>query len=159
MRQVTVTYYKFSELPEDAQDRAIERLQDINVHDGWWDHIEREARNLGFEFRMFDIARCSIEIDLLDEPSDICKGILIDHGPDAATYKLASDYRYGTSLSGWHFDDDDRNDPAHKEFINALAQEYLSLLRDEYEYLTSREAVIKSIEVNEYEFTETGEIV
>ena len=32
------------------------------------------------------------------------------------------------------------------------------MLRNEYEYLTSEEAVIESIRANEYEFTEDGKL-
>jgi hypothetical protein len=39
-----------------------------------------------------------------------------------------------------------------------INQEMLKMLREEYEYLTSDEAVIESIEINNYEFTEDGKI-
>jgi predicted transcriptional regulator len=33
------------------------------------------------------------------------------------------------------------------------------MLQKEYEYLTSEEAIIETIEANEYEFTEKGEMI
>jgi hypothetical protein len=44
------------------------------------------------------------------------------------------------------------------EFQRALGKEYLSILRREYEYQTSEEAIIETIEANDYDFTEDGRI-
>jgi len=37
-----------------------------------------------------------------------------------------------------------------------LKKEYLSILKKEYEYLTSKESLIETIKANEYEFTAVG---
>jgi cell division protein FtsB len=42
------------------------------------------------------------------------------------------------------------------EFLKDLSNDYLTMLRDEYEYMTSKDAIIETIEVNEYEFDEDG---
>jgi hypothetical protein len=49
-------------------------------------------------------------------------------------------------------------DELNAEFQRALGEEYLSILRKEYEYLTSEEAIIETIQANEYEFTEDGKM-
>jgi site-specific recombinase XerC len=46
-----------------------------------------------------------------------------------------------------------------KEFEHAILQDYLSMLKKEYEWLMSDEQVDESIIGNQYEFTEDGEIV
>jgi hypothetical protein len=38
----------------------------------------------------------------------------------------------------------------------AMLEEYIVLLRKEYEYLTSRDAIIETIMANEYLFDESG---
>jgi len=43
--------------------------------------------------------------------------------------------------------------------INVDFEEYLSLLRQEYEYLTSKDAIVETIQANDYEFTEEGKLV
>ena len=43
-----------------------------------------------------------------------------------------------------------------EDILKMMANVFLSRLRDSYEYLTSEEAIIESIEANEYEFTEDG---
>ena len=45
------------------------------------------------------------------------------------------------------------------DIIDDFAHWARVLLRDEYEYLTSDEAVKETIEANEYEFTEGGKLV
>jgi len=44
------------------------------------------------------------------------------------------------------------------EFLNKLCQEYLSILKAEYEYRTSEQAALEFIEANDYEFDCNGYI-
>ena len=44
-------------------------------------------------------------------------------------------------------------------FLEQLLQDYLCLLRQEYEYQTSSEAIKETIICNDYEFTESGELI
>jgi hypothetical protein len=45
------------------------------------------------------------------------------------------------------------------EFEESLIEDYSILLQKEYDYQTSEEAIIETIEANDYEFTEEGELV
>jgi hypothetical protein len=45
------------------------------------------------------------------------------------------------------------------EYVRGIANEFYHLLEKSYEGMTNNEAVIESIEINEYEFYENGEIV
>lgn len=40
------------------------------------------------------------------------------------------------------------------DFRRALQEDYASILQQEYEYLTSEEAIRETIEANDYEFTD-----
>jgi hypothetical protein len=44
------------------------------------------------------------------------------------------------------------------EFLKSLLEDYRIILSKEYDYLTSRESIIETIEANEYEFDENGNI-
>ena len=44
------------------------------------------------------------------------------------------------------------------DFLQSLCEDYRIILRNEYEYLTSEEAIIETIESNEYYFTEDGKL-
>jgi len=39
MRTETIKIYKFEELSEKAQEKAIEKFHDINTHYDWWEHV------------------------------------------------------------------------------------------------------------------------
>ena len=44
------------------------------------------------------------------------------------------------------------------DFLRSLCEDYRILLQREYDYLTSREAILETIELNDYEFTEDGDL-
>lgn len=52
--------------------------------------------------------------------------------------------------------EEDDYEELNVEFERALKEEYLSILRREYNYLTSEESIIETIQANEYEFLEDG---
>ena len=150
--------YKFHELTGAAQAGALDNLRDINVMDEYWyESTLEEADGLGFKIAAFDTEHGrSIDIELDESPTTICQRILTNHGASCSTYALASDYYHGTDLSGWNFTDEDREHEG--EFAEALGEEYLSMLRKEYEYQTTDKAIRETIEANEYEFTKEGEL-
>ena len=39
MRTETIEIYKFEELSEEAQEKAIEKFYDLNIYEGWWDSV------------------------------------------------------------------------------------------------------------------------
>lgn len=59
MRIKEIKVYAFDELSDEAKDKAINKLYDINVGYEWWDSIYEDARNIGLEIESFDIDRGS----------------------------------------------------------------------------------------------------
>ena len=55
--------------------------------------------------------------------------------------------------------DDSMDEDMDDDFRKELSDDYFHTLRNEYDYLTSREAIIESIESNEYEFDESGSLI
>ena len=45
-----------------------------------------------------------------------------------------------------------------KEFLNSLLEDYRILLQNEYHHITTRESVMETIRINEYEFLENGKL-
>ena len=39
MRTETIKIYKFEELSNEAQEKAIEKFYDLNIYEGWWDSV------------------------------------------------------------------------------------------------------------------------
>ena len=164
MRTVTkhTDVYKFEELSDAAKQKAIGHLYDINVDFEWWEWTYEDAKTIGCEIHEFDTDRgnyCKLTCHDAHETATL---ILENHGETCDTHKLAKEYlkdfdalerdEDGEILNGRELEDLD------EEFERALGEEYLSMLRREYEYQTSEEAIIETINANEYEFTEDGKL-
>jgi hypothetical protein len=39
MRTETIKIYKFEELNDESQEKAIEKFYDLNIYEGWWDSV------------------------------------------------------------------------------------------------------------------------
>lgn len=169
MKQITV--YSFSELAEDIQDKVIDRLADINCFDDWSDSVYEDAKTVGLKIAAFDIDRRDIDIEFINDAPFTAGKIMSEHGEECDTYKLAQAFEKdrdalvakhsdGIHTAVVHEDNEDafdtECDELEDDFLQALGEEYLSLLRQQYEYLTSREAIIETIEANEYTFTKNG---
>lgn len=182
----TRTLYTFAELSDDAQQHAIEKLWGINTDFDWWqftiDTIQKAGDCMGIACTVsdFDLDR--------EAYVGLCGGysyrknwraaLRAEFGGDSlpeldrigarlqATqkcmfwtgYATLESGRYGTRYSA-DADYGSQNDVDY--LIDALRDfEHwaLTLLRREYDYLTSEDAIIKAIEANEYEFDEAGDL-
>lgn len=148
------TVYNYSELCEDIKQKVLEDLYDVNVDHDWWDSIYEDADMIGITITGFDIDRgsyCSGELKVPAE--DSIKLVLENHGETCESWKIAKKFKEEFLVAG---NDDDRYMDCTEEYLQEMSEEYLSILRKEYEYLMSREAVIETIECNEWTFTKEG---
>ena len=172
MKTVIINLYKFNELSESAQEKAIGDCRFINVEHDWWDAIYDDAENIFAKIRGFDIGRknyCDMFLTLTME--DTINAILSNHGETCETYEIAKRYRYDWKIAKrnlkqeeWEDEDDliyrqeKVLDVLAEEFISELGEEYLSMLRREYEYLTSDEAIREYLVENDLDFRVDGSI-
>ena len=106
-------------------------------------------------------------------PYEICDKIISNHGEDCETYKLAALYqrewnklveKYSDGIntekvSEENIDEfDEKANEYNQAFKVDLLNCYLSILQREYDYFTSEEQIIETIEANEYTFTESGKL-
>lgn len=150
-----ITYYKFSELSEASQEKALSNLYNINVSDSYWyESTKEDAKQIKCKIVEFDIDRGSYcKMQLGYEP-DVIEAILTKHGETCETYKIASEYKSKIlDAEGNVYSD------IALDFRQELQEEYLSILRREYEFLTSEAAIKETIEANEYEFNEEGKLI
>ena len=165
----TITLYTFEELSPEAQQKALEHLCDLNVDYDWWEYIYDDAASIGLRIDEFDIYRNTISGCLTEDPENVIAAILEEHGEDCKTCKTAKDYQgqYNTTLAAHVAVDPENNDERslrdtqwydefHSELCHALKEDYLVMLRHEYEYQTSDEQIKESITANEYKFDEDG---
>lgn len=166
MRTIQTNIYKFSELSETAKAKAIENLYDINLDYYWWQWTYDDAENIGLKITSFDLDRNRhADGKFLLNPVDVAKKILSEHGETCDTYKTAKTFL--TDLEGIkaRYNDEDNWDEQEEiecledEFLENLLEDYALMLEREYEYLTSEEVIIQTIEANEYEFTEDGKLI
>jgi hypothetical protein len=141
MRQETVNICKFEELPEKIQQKLIDKYRYTRVDYDWWEYIADEIKDLGGKLVEFDTYRHSIKLKI-DYPIDFAKAIVALHGSSCDTYIISEDFING-ELSG-------------KEYVEAIAEQYLSILRLEYEYLTSDEYVREELIDIDDEYYEDG---
>lgn len=173
---------KYDELPEDARDKAVEAMYDLNVDYDWWqytveDILNEWSKKYGICFELgslcFDLGR-SRQLYFgrgkiwIEKPYKLAyqatgnrgyallaaKGVLelgfethYYGGGDGRTVLDVTDYRSADSpdlpvdFDNWFRD---------------LCRGFFKRLNDEYNYLTSREAIEQSIRANEYDFFEDG---
>ena len=166
MRVETTTrnIYTWAELNDEQQEKAIEKLWDLKVDYDWWGMTYEGASSVGLTISGFDLGRamkCDVELDW--SGLNVANKILELHGPDCDTYKSAQKYvaRYMASQIDISNDliDDSMDEDMDDDFRKELSDDYFHMLQNEYDYLTSREAIIESIESNEYEFEEDGSLI
>lgn len=175
MRIKETKVYQFSELNEDAKQKALEHMTDIHVDFDWYEHIYSDAETIGCEINGFDIDRgnyCDLELKWTG--FEVADAIVKNHGEQCETYKTASQFLADyDSLVMKHSDGkntkvvaednecdfDNDLDDLEVEFKKSLSEDYRIILSNEYDYLTSEKAIIETIEANEYEFDEHGNLV
>lgn len=171
----THTVYRFDELSEDAQQKALESLWSINVDHEWWEPcyegFYETLAKIGVECDTFyfDIDRGAYLY--IDNPSVVddarfMKACGIDGrtkgARDAGEFGIRIEtHHHGggiasnfVSSDGW----DSETDQKATEFLRDILADFHSMLRKEYDYLTSGEAIRETIDANGYEFTKSGEM-
>lgn len=172
MRTVRIKVYKFAELSEKSKEKVIEKFSNINVDHEWWESTYDDAENIGLKLTGFDLDRGSYcKGEFIDSANETANKILKEHGENCGTYKTAAGFldnwkelvkKYSDGVNtdrvseGKEYEFDQEADELESQFLKALLNDYLTMLRDGYEYLTGRDAVIEMIDVNEYEFTADG---
>lgn len=170
MKTVEIKLYKFDELSKEAQQKAIERLFDINVDHDWWDMTYEDAKNIGLKITGFDLDRNRhAKGEFLLSANEVAANIIKDHGEQCSTYKTAQNF-----MEVWQpvFDEYMNEDSGNYEsqesesklldietdFLNSLLEDYSIILQNECEYLQSDESIIETIKANDYDFTEDGKL-
>ena len=169
MRTIETKAYTFSELSEDAKQKAIENHYDINVDYEWWESIYEDAGRIGLEIDGFGLDRgLHASGGLTLSALEVAQNIINEHGEKCDTYKLAQDFlnEHAPIFSDYMNEESENyeskeleDDMAYleDEFTKDLLNEYASMLQRSFEDLTSEEAITETIVANGYEFTEDGQ--
>jgi hypothetical protein len=166
--------YKFDELSDEAKEKAIENLCDINMDTDWYESTYEDAENIGLKITGFDLDRMNCDGSFLSSASECAENIKADHGKTCETYKdavlflehwnaLVEKYSDGVNKNSVTeenvYEFDGYADELENEFLKDLCEDYRIMLQHELDYQTSKEAIIETIQCNEYEFTEDGNLI
>jgi hypothetical protein len=163
MKTIEIKLYKFSELSEEAKERVLIDHYDINLFPEWWDSVYDDAAQIGLRITGFDLDYKSITGEFIESAPETAEAILTNHGQMCETYKTAKTFLNDLdALTGKYpnIEDcpEDEIESLEDDFLHSILGDYRIILKNEYDYLTGKEAIIETIEANEYDFTEDGKI-
>lgn len=145
MRQVTTVtnLYKFGELSNEAQDKAIERVREVNVLGEWWEGIYSDASAVGFKITGYVRGEDGhLNGEFTEDAKEVAGRILASHSIKWPTYKAAMDFiqcKIPRAL-----------------FLINICEEYRASLNRQFDELTGREQITETLYANDYEFTVDG---
>ena len=169
MKEIKISVYSFQELSEDAKQKAIEDNYDINL-DFWWDNVYEDAESIGLKIESFDLDRNKHATGkFILGPLEVAQNIINEHGEVCETHKTAKEFlsshvelfvNYLNPESEFYESKETENDLIYleAEFLSNILKDYANILQREYEYLSSKKAIIETIELNEYNFLKCGEM-
>jgi len=162
MKTISINLYKFEELSNEAKELAIKNNRDINTDYDWYENVYYDAKQIGIKILSFDLDRNKHAKIKVSNIYDTAKAIIKNHGETCETYKISINFLKDISILENNIDNtvdnDDVFDDVETDYLKDLSNCYADILQNEYEYLTSDEAIQESLITNEYDFfTEDGE--
>jgi hypothetical protein len=165
MKTIEIKLYQLNELNTEAYTNAIDSLNDINVSHDWYAYHLDEAKELGLTIDTFDIHHSmSASGNFTLSANEVAQNILNSHGEQCNTYKTALNFmnKWQPIFNKYMQEEGEELETELLElediFLNDLLTDYVDIMDKDYEYLTSDEAVVETIEANDYHFTEKGEL-
>jgi hypothetical protein len=170
MRTETIKIYQFEELSDTAQEKAIQEFQYINVDHEWWDSVFEDASQIGLKITEFDTGQtAACKGKWIEDAKDVADKIIENHGDVCETHRDAKQFLTDLAAAKTAFEAQPDYDAEYddfdgsgeyeelcEEFKKTILEDYLLILRKEYQYLLGEEAIKDTILANEYEFTEDG---
>lgn len=181
---IVKTYYKFDELSEKAQEKAIEHFRNINVDGDFWyecaiDDRKEILKSLGFyeieiNFSGFwsqgDGASFTAKFSIPESKIELAERIRKTKKdfPNVDLSLFAQIDFFGSEIDCGNFDvyrichryshenSISSDSESMKEFARDFSQDTYKTLESNYEFLTEDTQVIETIRANEYEFDENG---
>jgi len=170
---LTKVLYDYDDLPEDIQQKILEKFAAINVDFEWWECTYEDATNVLLKITSFELDRSrNITGEFVEGAEETANKIIAEHGETCETFTTATNYlaeraelvkKYSDGIEtdkvyeDYEYEFDQECDEIDAEFLRAILEDYSITLQKESEYLQSEEAIVETINANEYQFTEDGE--
>ena len=174
MRTETINILTFDELSEKGKRKAIDGILSIGMCSEFiWDDTKEDAKQINLKLISLDDRRAN-EGEFIISAYDTSCRIVQEHGKSCQTHKTAVEFgkdwnalveKYSdgidlykvTEENEYYFDKE--ADELETEFLKSLLEDYWILYKKNVEYSESDEAIIETINANNYEFTEDGELI
>lgn len=163
----TRTLYKFNELSEKSQQKALEDHASFTMetNDYSFHYVHEDAKRIGLKIISLDDHR-SNRGRFITNATACADAIMKEHGESCETFKEAEAFRKAwNKLEDSYNHDDDMPcgvqcelEELEETFLHDLLEEYRLMLNREQEFRLSREQLIENIKANEYEYTEDGKL-
>ncbi len=163
MKTIEINVYKFEELDKQTKEKVIDNYRYINVEDTfWYDCIKEDFIRLGLEIRSFDLDRGSFAEIHIEDFEDTSNNIIEEFGDNVPIQQTAKNYidEYNKIQANFKEDEDIERELEilDEKYQREYSADILSYLREDYDYQVSDEAIIETIEANDYNFTWNGKI-
>ena len=163
MRTIEIKVYKFEELDKQTQEQVIENYRYINVEDTlWYDFIKVDFNRLGLDIQAFDLDRGNYAKIYIDNFEETSNNIIDEFGDSVPIKQTAKNYidEYNKIQANFKNDEDIERELEilDEEYQKEYSEDILSYLKAEYEWEITDQAIIETIEANDYDFTTEGKI-
>lgn len=156
MKTKVINLYNYNEASNELKEKILSNYSDINTEHTWWDLVYEDTENIGLLITSFDLDRNNFcKGELLHDLKYTIESILDNHGKECETFKIALKYKELNE----NFDNENCDYEDFKnDFCDELSNCYLQILKNEYDYKTSKEAIEDTLINDEYYFNESGKI-
>ena len=165
MRKIEINLYKFEELSEEAQAKAIKNHQ-LHSEYEWWDSIVINAEESGVVIESFDIDKGDISVSFKWEAHDVANALVKFWGADSDIGKICQTFldkrnvlykKYaGDEASTYNEKLYESEDELVDDFHTDVSHYFLKQLRDELEWIESDEYAREYLSDMDYDFMEDG---
>lgn len=168
MKTKTINIYSYTELSDKAAEKARDNWRQTQLDYDWWEFIYDDAERVGIKITGFDIYRHEISGEFIESADYTADKILKDHGDKGGTWSEANSYKEDMArFMEKHADADgelptyaleNEKEDMERDFLRAILEEYLTMLRNEEEYQMSDDVIAECIIMNDMEYLEDGTI-
>ena len=159
MKTKTINIYQYSELSEQAKQKAMQWYLEGMDSSFCWENTQYDASEIGLIIESLNDHRPNKGYFAVSATECATK-IMKNHGEACETFKSANEYMEKLLFASRDTENEGYEDlceELEKEFLQSLLEDYRIMLNRDIEYQQSEACIAENIEANEYEFLESGE--
>jgi hypothetical protein len=188
-KKITIIGYTIKELEPKVREEVVNRYSEINTNHDWFDgcyegfdeklaeyglecmkRFEWDLYRNDFEFNGLNIKDQKLLLSKLEVSKDLIPlelktngNYIIEMGAKDCYVKVDITDDYAMTCPDITMDElqevEDAIGNKLSSLIEDLQSQFLKVLKDDYEYLTSEEAIVDSLDANDYLFTKEGKTI